>query len=257
MGNEIVKLDGAMSTVDQIIGSVFDAKSAHSAVGNMAKIKKILEVAEQYGQYANRFCGKEAELYITIAGIDGAESELTKAQRELVAWIRSKSKDEITAILEECASGRRINNIRNSELRANSEILKSKNVESEYNRISSIILHEYSSMGRTTVSPQRFFEEWLLPTAPDKAAAKAYTEKTRDELIHRGGVGIADGVGTYVDPSTGNRKELAQAVSARLRSIYADMESLTSLCKHARFSIPSEGVYELKRLLDEMEEVCR
>jgi hypothetical protein len=258
MSEGIVLLSNQLTVIDQLIDSVFDAQTAKDAVTEMDKLKKLLDLAEQYGNYASEFCRKEAEMYVRIAEIEGADASLTSAKRGLVNWIRSKKPDEISEILARCAEGCRISRIQSGEIRELGKKLQGKAVENEYNRIRSIILYEFTSEGRATVNPQRFYDEWSLPSTPDRTAAKAYTEKIRDDLIKRGGVGIADGIGTYVDPESKSRDELASAISARLRSIYADIKALAKLCKQSRFSIPHDGIHELQKLLKEMEEeICR
>lgn len=237
---------------EQIVDSVYDAETAKDATSSMDKLKKMLDLAEQYGRYAREFCTSEARLYVRIASISDCESSLSSSKRELVNWIRSKG-DEIDAILEEVATGVRINTIRNRELRELRKEISKRTPLVEFSRISSEILTEYRETGKATVSQNEFATRWQLPEAIDTNAAKAYTEKTRDSILNSGGVGIADGIGTYVNPKSANRNVISRAVEARLNSIYADLCSLASLCKQAKFSIQHEGVRLLREKLDEIE----
>lgn len=239
-------------SADALIGSVVDASTARTAEVNMDKLKKMLDLADEYGNYASEYCTKEAELYIHIAGIIGAERELSSTRKRLVEWIRSKSNEELQSIIEECKSGCRIATVMNREIREDKKIAAGRAEIEEYKRISSQIIREYNDNGRTELTTMRFFDGWSLKSNPDVSAAKAFTEKTRDALLHRGGVGVADGNGTYINPDCCNRHEVAAAVETRLRSIHADLIALAEICERTRFSIPPSGVKLLEEQLERL-----
>lgn len=239
-------------SADRIIEGIVDAKTARTAAISMDKLKKMLDLADEYGNYASEYCTKEAELYIRIASVDGADSMLPDAKRKLVNWIRSKTKSQISDVLAECKRGTRISTIMNREYRDEKKIEAELAEVAEYKRISKAVITEFDSTGRTSITPMRYFDSWKLKSEPDSAAAKAFTEKTRDELLRRGGIGLADGDGTYINPLSSNRYEVAEAVEARLRSIHCDILSLISICEKTRFAIPDTGIDMLIDLLDKL-----
>lgn len=252
MGGEIVRTPNVAS-IDSIIEDVYNAESAKDAAAWMDNLKKLLEVAEEYNRYACEYCAKEACLYVRIAQIDGADVLLPQKRKNLVAWIRSKNDEEVREILEECATGILIDKIRRRENAKMADIKKKENVINEFKRISGAIIDEYRKTGRTSCSPSVFLNKWQINGKPDRETSKAYTEMTRDRILRMGGVGIADGIGTYVDPSSKNRLEVSAAITARLESIYADMCAITQICEIAHFRVPKEGLRLLREKMAEME----
>lgn len=250
--SQIIKAP-SIASIDTIIEEVCDAESAKDAVSWMDKLKKLLEIADEYKRYACEYCTKEACLYVRIAKMDDADSLLTKGKKALVTWIRSKSEDELAAILNECASGCRITSVYRREQQTKVSAAKSRSAISEFKRISGEIVERYKQTGKTVCSPSVFFNEWQAYETPDKETSKAYTEKTRDRLLRMGGVGIADGIGTYIDPTTENRSGISAAITVRLESIYADMCAITQICETSHFRVPRNGIDLLREKLDEME----
>lgn len=252
MGGEIVRTPNVAS-IDSIIEDVHNAESAKDAAAWMDNLKKLLEVAEEYNRYACEYCTKEAYLYVRIAQIDGADVLLPRKRKNLVAWIRSKSDEEVHEILEECATGILIDKIRRRENTEMADIKRKERAINEFKRISGAIIEEYRKTGRTSCSPSVFLNKWLVKGKPDRETSKAYTEMTRDRILKMGGVGIADDMGTYVDPTTNNRDEIRAAISARLKSIYTDMRAIIRICKMSGYGIPERGLRLLRDTLDEME----
>lgn len=251
-GVQIVKAP-SITSIDAIINEVCDAESARDATTWMDKLKKLLEIADEYKRYACEYCFKEACLYVRIAKMEGADALLTGSKKALIAWINGKSDEELTAILDECSKGCRISTIRVREQRERVNAAKKKSAVSEFKRISGEIVERYRQTGRTTCAPSVFFNEWQAYEAPDKETSKAYTEMTRDRILKLGGVGIADGLGTYIDPATDNRTEISAAITARLESIYADMCAITQICETSHFKVPERGLKLLRDKLAEME----
>lgn len=252
-GGEIIRPVGSMD-VERIIDEICDASTSKEATDNMDRLKKLLDLAEQYGDYAIQFCIAEARVYIRISEISDGEAELTKSKKSLIDWIRNKTADEMDEILAEVASGVRIVTIKNRETRAADEEEQRSSVVNEYHRIAASIVDSYETSGRTNITPSEFYDRWTLAAVPvDRATAKAYTEKTRDVILRRGGVGIADGMGTYVNPESSDRDEIASAVAERLTSIYRDMRALVEVCERANFSIPQKGLLMLREQMERLE----
>lgn len=234
--------NNGIAQIDAIIESVSDSESAAKAARGMDSLKKLLEAAEKYGEYAVQFCIKEAELYVRIAHEKGWEAELPQGKRSLVSWIRSKSESELVEILKECSDGVRIVTIRGRELKKPKDPRKEVSPVEEFKRISDELQQEFSQVGIITISPKVYMDRWKAFEAPDPSTAKAYTERTRDQILHMGGVGIADGIGTYALPERCDRRMLKDAISARLRSIYADVKALSKLCSEGNMSPSAEGI---------------
>ena len=255
MGNELVLARPEIADIDELINGVFDADSAKTASCNMDKLKKLLEVADQFGEFASQYCLAEARLYIKIASIEGADEQLPKGKQDIIGWIRTKTQDELDEIMEIVREGTRIGTVKNREMRSKIDAVRSKGIISEYKRISNEIIEEYKVAGSANVSVARFYDMWTFPDAPDHETAKAYADKTRNDVLSAGGVGIADGVGTYIDPSSANRQSISAAVGNRLESIYKDLCALASICENANFSIPKDGIALLKEAFARIEAV--
>lgn len=253
--NELVLVRPEIADIESIIDGVIDADSAKTASGNMDKLKKLLEVADQYGEFASQYCLAEARLYIKIASIEGADEQLPRSKQDIIGWIRTKTQDELDEIMETVREGTRIGTIKNREIRTKIDAMRAKGIISEYKRISNEIIEEYKGVGSVNVSVARFYDKWTFPDAPDRETAKAYADKTRNDVLSAGGVGIADGVGTYIDPSSANRQTISAAVGNRLESIYRDLCALASICEKANFSIPENGVALLKEAFARIEAI--
>ena len=251
MGGEIIRT-GQLPPVEQLIESITDPLSAKEAVSNVEKLKKALDLADRYAEYACRFCKLEAEMLVRIAGIKDADELLSKSTRELVAWIRSKTQSELCAIMEKVETGVRIGYIKRAETRKET----ARSVTDEYKRISEHILSELDTDGRTTLTPARFYEEWALPVNPDKLAVRSYVESTRDRAIRKKAVGLGDTMGTYILAEKCERTDVADAVSNRLRRINADLRKLHDLCIATGYAVPRSATEILHESVRALEEGC-
>lgn len=225
--------------------NIHDAESAKMAVGRVKALEDMLKAAEQYGEYASKFCLLEAQMYIQIAHVDGADAKLTEGQRSLVNWIRGKTEEELEQILGECADGTRLRVIKNRELRKEENGLTEKIKEREYKRISEEIVKRAENHGITKLSPAVFYDEWKYSSKPDGQIIKGEVERTRDKLLRKQILGLGDGDGTYIDPNKCKRDVVAQMVETRLESIYNDINSLAKLCMKTSFVIPESGLNAL------------
>lgn len=250
MGAEIVAQRPELSTAERIVQSIHDAKSAKQGVGDMNVLKSMLDAADEYGHYACQFCLLEAQMWVQIASLDDGTDMLSKAQTNLVEWIRTKSSEEIDDVLDECSGGTRILRIKNRD----TYIPRRDKETAEFNRISSKIESEILKDGRTRLSSGRFYEEWSISGRPKPCDIAAYKSRTKDRIITKyGGVGLGDGSGTYVVPSVCERSETAKAIKSRLESIVRDLKSIQSICKETRFAVPQSGIAVIRSLLSQLE----
>lgn len=235
-------------TANGFFDEVTDADSAKQQVNNMERLKKFMEAAEQYGQYASQFCEQEFRLFLKIAEIDGAEEKLPAAKRRMVEWLRAKSDDEKSEILEQCKDGQRLHVVFNRETRQKSFYDPLKDCE----RISCDIVKEAMSTGRTTLTKATFYQRAVHPEKLDDSAIKAYVESTRDKLLKKKVLGLGDGNGTYVSPEKCDRTEVAAMVKTRLESIVADLKTIKQICVQTGFIVPSSGVRIICQLIESL-----
>ena len=219
-----------------------DAQAARMAVAELKGLEEKLKAAEKFGEYACQFAVLEAEMYIKISEYEGAEAKLTESKRNLINWIRSKTPEEMDEIMSEVSTGMRIGLIRRREQREQHNDLVNHAAEREYQRISSEIVKQLDTSGHTHLTTSTFYDQWHSIGKPDPHTVKAYTEKTRDQLIKKGGRGLGDGAGTYMKVEACKRTEVAQIVETRLESIVGDLKTIKQICDETHFVVPEEGV---------------
>jgi len=235
-------------TANGFFDEVTDAESAKQQVNNMERLKKLMEAAEQYGQYASQFCEQEFRLFLKIAEIEGAENKLPAAKRRMVEWLRAKSDGEKSEILEQCKDGQRLHVIFNRETRQKVSYDPLKDCE----RISRDIVKEAMSTGRTTLTKATFYQRAAHPEKLDDSAIRAYMESTRDQLLKKKVLGLGDGNGTYVSPEKCDRQEVAAIVKTRLESIVADLKTIKQICGQTGFIVPKSGVKIICELIESL-----
>ena len=249
--NALAKVDIAIAALDQFIDSIKDAESADDALWQSRMMDDFLAKADACGEYASAFCLREAQILVKAASLpDHLE---VKRRQKTIAWIRTKSLDEVQAILDECATGVRIGVIKARETRAANEKAGADRQLVELKRISDKVVTELLETGHTTNSAERFYSEWRLKDAPDKQAVTAFREKTKCDLIARGAVGLGDGSGSYANPVQCDRNETMLYVENRLRSMHNDMVSLIKHCRAAKFAVAASATDVLRKDLDDLE----
>ena len=226
-------------TANGFFEEVVDADSAKKQVNNMERLRKLIEAAEQYGQYASQFCEQEFRLFLKIAEIDGAEDKLPAAKRRMVAWLRKKSRAQIRELLGQCSEGTRLHVIFNRETRS---VAEAYDPAKDCERISLQILQEAESYGRATLTRATFYERAKHPDRITTDMAQAYAEYTKVKLRKRNALGLGDGNGTYVMPERCEKRDVAKIVETRLKSIVADLKAIREICEKTGFVIPAEGV---------------
>ena len=224
---------------------IVDAESAKQAVGKIKVLEDMLKAADQFGEYASKFCLLEAQMYVEIAEIEGAESKLGKAQRRIVDWIRSKTAEQLNEVIVECSDGIRIQLVMKHEI---GDEDKAKRIENECKRISDVIVDEAIKNGKTRLNRGRFYEE-SRRVKLDSDMVDAYVESTRDRLLKSHVLGLGDGNGTYLTPPTCSREEIASIIGTRIRSISNDLVAIRQICVNAHFDIPREALKPIQHEL--------
>ena len=234
------------------IKTMKDLKEARKCIEDMDFLKDCLDHADRFGEFAKQYCVMEARMYLNIVDVfrndrDGYY-EITNMQRNLVLWLRDKDEEERAIILGKCAEGRRILAIYKDE----QKIKRLMNKMGEYRDVSDHIIQEASENGRTTLSVERFYDMFPARIKPSKDDIRAYTERTRDELLRMGAVGLGDGKGTYIVPSRAERDEVIRAIMTRLDSIVFDIRRLRELCDKAGVVFPEPKLREIKAEMDRL-----
>lgn len=227
--------------LDGIVG----AKSAKRAVDKIKVLEDMLKAADQFGEYASKFCLLEAQMYMQIAEVDGAEEQLTDSKRKLVDWIHSKTKEEMTEIIEEVNQGVRILQIKHREDRERLNNIKNNAVNQEYKRISDEIVRQLNETGHTQLSKSVYIEKWHSIGSPDASTIHAYVESTRDKILKSKGRGLGDQQGTYMLVEKCERTDIARIVSTRLESINNDLLALKQICNESHFCVSEKGIETL------------
>ena len=233
---KIMKYDGC--DFSGFFDGAVDSDAAKDAVDAVADLERTLKFARQFGEYASQFCLLEARTYIKISEYEDAEDKLSRREKNLVAWIRTKTSQEIADILEKCARGIRIDNIRNRDCATSR---KERSV-TECKRISEEIVNEALTTGKTRLSKSRFYEESTGGGKLDPEVVSAFTESTRDKLLRSNVYGVGDGSGCYIATRVCNRRDVTKIVSNRLRSIADDLKSIKQICDENHYRVNSDAI---------------
>ena len=224
--------------------------SAKYAAGMLKSLEEQIKAADRWGEYASKFCVLEFQMWIKIAEVEGSEEKLNATQKDTVAWIRSKSKEELDELLEICREGRKIRTIILEERRANRSEIVEHNKDAEYKRISDKIVDNLDKFGFTTLTPSSFIENWRNTfAAPDSKTVKAYIESTRDRLLKKNAYGLGDS-GTYMLIKKCSDKNIASIVETRIKSILADLHSLAEICQQTDFYVDDDDLSIIHAAVD-------
>lgn len=221
---------------------VHDAESARVAVGKIRTLEEMLRAVDRFGECAVQFCVLEAQMYINISEIDGAEDKLTSAKKRLVRWIRSKSDTELDEVMSEVSQGVRIASIERRDNSAERHAQSQQSAEREYHRIQDKVVGQLLADGHTQLTPSVFVENWQADAKPDIRTVRAYVESTRDKIIRKNGRGLGDGDGTYMLVDKCDRTQVAEIVKTRLESIVNDLKTIRSICTETGFVVPNRGI---------------
>lgn len=199
-----------------------------------------------------KLCIIEASIYFQIADVDGSEAKLSAAKQRVVRWLRTKSKEEQQAILEEVREGVRLRTIERRENKAMKKDRDERGTIQECKRISDEIVQELNTSGHTQLTTSIFLDKWQSSSAPDSRTIKSFTESTRDRLNRNRGRGLGDDMGTYMLVSKCDRTQVAQIVQVRLESIVNDLKTIKKICDETHFVVPKKGVQIISDLINSL-----
>lgn len=251
MGGAIVATDQVMLGARQMLEKIVDAESARETVDSVDKLKRMLDIAEQYGEYATRFCILEAEMYLKIKDIRGADSRLTPSKRRMVDWLRRMDDAELEKIMRnEVMWGTRLQAVfRRNEGAAG---VDHKRAMDKLHRKSEEIIEDCRIYGIARLNADEFMKEFSNRTRPSPDYVRPFVEHTRDKLLKAGAVGLGDGDGTYILAGKCDKEQAIKAITCRLQCIMRDLESLVSLCKRLSSGIGEETASKLADTVEKL-----
>lgn len=248
---DIVKQDKLIAYADDIISHVVDAPTAEGAMDDIEFAKVLIERANAAGEVACVLLVKEAELLRKVASMSCWEQ--VDKRRDMLKWVHGKSDEAWEKIVERCSQGTSISRIKAEETRAENEVRKLDRHLEEHKRISGEIRKEFEETGKTRLSVEEYDRRWTLKEMPDIEARRAFIEKTKNDLINAGAVGLGDGTGRYTNPLTADRDETKAFVENRLRSLANDVHALKQECVKARYVVPAAATQPIRDALDLLE----
>lgn len=239
--------------------AIHDWDSARDGLDVMNVLKSVLKARRAFRAKQGEYCLAEFRMWLRIIEIgekqpigtrfsnETMKDKFTIVEGRIYEWLLSKSQEDLDMIAYMCSKGQSVNEQRLDESRI-AHKLRTREIDAErYQTVAEKIVNEGESKGITRCSVESFLSSWDENDAPNTKTVKAYVEKTRDELLHKGFVGIADGRGTYVkNDGSGDTVMLSRAIANRITSLCYDMESLRQLCIDNNLEIPDEQKRRIK-----------
>lgn len=225
---------------------------ARKCIDDMTRLEHALADSRMMKRCICDFCKYEALMWVNITayvGTHGGDLDMfTKSELALIDWLKQKNNSQVAKVLAQCARGRRIANVRSDEVgKANEE-----RRESEYRRISDLIISEAAGKGVTNLTTERFYKEWSEDTKPNVVSVRAYTERTRDALLNMGCLGFGDGDGTYAMPESCDSNGIACIIDNRVSTVLNAIESLKRISQESNVPVPTTAMMQIERALDEL-----
>lgn len=249
--DELATIEQGIVTLAQRVEGMRDSEDAKRCLDDMKLLEAMLGQADRLGTLACQFAYLEARALATIARLEIEPP----SRREMIAWLRTKTDDELNALLAECATGIRIGKLKARETRAENKARKEDAQIVELNRIDRELIEELEETGRTRIGVGEYLERWSLPEAPDNNALRGYVERTRDKALHRDAASTGDGNNDYLFPGVATRDELASIIENKLQSMHNDAMSLKSLLRGAGLALVPSQTAQLREDLDALESV--
>lgn len=246
-------------SADRIIEGIVDAETAHDAIDTMDKLKKMLDLADQYEKYATQYLVAECKMWFAIVDAWKADPKgdpmaffdgLKQRQQKLIHWINTFDEAQREFVLNECMHGKSIESQRQQKVACDNLVRSAQ----DYEYASSEIVRRCLQTGRTTCSIEGFLEDWhgRIPKTFNGKVAKACVEKARDELLRAGAVGLGDGKGTYVMVSNMTMGEAMSAILTRVKAIKADIGALRKLRDMFGAKLPDEEAAEVRAAIHDL-----
>jgi len=259
LAKNIATVDFSEFGITPNLMAIHDWDSARDGLDVMSVLKSVLKARRAFHAKQCEYCLAEFRMWLRIVEIgerqptgtrinhETMKDKLTLVEGRIYEWLRGKSQEDLDVIAYNCSKGQSVNEQRLDESRI-AHKLRAREIDAErYQNVAEKIVNEGECKGITRCSVESFLSTWGESDAPNTKTVKAYVEKTRDELLHKGFVGIADGRGTYVkNDGSGDTVMLSRAIANRITSLCYDMESLRQLCVDNNLEVPDEQKRRIK-----------
>ena len=249
---ELATVDGdVFERIERAVSQIDDAVGARAAIDNMAVLEPMVfkMAGDNLKRFATEFARLEAALWINVSRLEFSDADMrvfTKAELNLIAWLRSKSDAGIRKVAATCATGKRIASVRSDEVSKRNHEDKC----AELARISDLIVREAKETGITTLTSERFYREWSIEARPDVRSVNAYREQTKNRMLGDGIIGCHDEDGTYISESSGDVDKKAEAIACRIDNIASVIDSLRRICVGSDLTVPRSAVEMLHERVD-------
>lgn len=249
---ELAAVDGdVFERIERAVSQIDDAVGARAAIDNMAVLEPMVfkMAGDNLKRFATEFARLEAALWINVSRLEFSDADMrvfTKAELNLIAWLRSKSDAGIRKVAAACATGKRIASVRSDEVSKRNHEDKC----AELARISDLIVSEAVETGTTTLTSERFYREWSIETRPDIRSVNAYRELTKNRLLGECVIGCHDEEGTYISETSGDAKKKEEAIACRIENIASVIDSLSRICASSGLKVPASAVSMLHERID-------
>jgi hypothetical protein len=246
-----------LSAIQASFDNIHDAYDANEEISEMERFRMLLEAADLMERNLDKFCYIEAKMWVDISYKFKITFVFKGKHRNMVEWLHGKSKSEIAGILERCAKGKRIWDIKREDgIGSGKKRAEEKRqaIEREYLRISDAIVSEFEERGHTENNIARYVEMWGadIPEAPNAKIVRGMVKQTTDKLLTMGGLGLGDGRGTYVSIDVMSREDAMSVVRNRVNGILADIEKLSGICRKHDVCVPPSGIVVLREAVESL-----
>lgn len=209
-----------------LISTIQNAPDVESAIQNLQRItiaKTALKTADEFRKQSVKYAMLEAAALVRVIELGGAKSIKPYRRRKAAEWLAELTQEERNEMVQRCTDGITLEHVYQLEIdnprKEAQAIVTAKNYEAA-------VVDTFDTMGVVTLGK---FDERLDALPIDQQVAQGVKDRVRDKIRRRGGVGIGDGNGTYVNAS--NAEKIGEAIEVRIASLQADFFKLVELAK--------------------------
>lgn len=237
--------------IEYAVDRIDDAYGARAVIDEMAILEPMVFKAagENLKRFATEFARLEAALWINVSRLELSDTDrsvFTRAELNLLAWLRGKTEAGLRKVAATCATGKRIASVRSDEVSKRNHEDKC----AELARISDLIVSEAKETGITTLTSERFYTEWSIEARPDVRSVNAYREQTKNRMLGDGIIGCHDEKHTYMSMDGGDAEKKAEAIACRIDNIASVIDSLRRICVGSDLTVPRSAVEMLHERVD-------
>ena len=209
-----------------LISTIRNAPDVESAIKNLQRItiaKTALKTADEFRKQSVKYAMLEAAALVRVIELGGAKEIKPYRRRKAAQWLAELTQEERNEMVQRCTDGMTLEHLYQLEIdnprKEAQAIVTAKNYEDA-------VVDTFDTMGVVTLGK---FDERLDSLPIDPQLAQGAKDRVRDKIRRRGGVGIGDGNGTYVNAT--NAEKIGEAIEVRIASLQADFFKLVELAK--------------------------